>query len=135
VRDARRQAEVVIAFVHWGEESQACPNESQRTLAAALRTAGATAVLGAHPHVLQPLVQEGTMSDAPGVIAYSLGNFVFDRRTGPAGDSVVLELGFDGPRLVDVKAHPHLLDTGRPKAVAAGSAAGARIAAALANPC
>jgi poly-gamma-glutamate synthesis protein (capsule biosynthesis protein) len=135
VREARRQAEVVIAFVHWGEETSPCPNDSQRALAAALRKAGAVAVLGSHPHVLQPLVQEATMTDAPGVVAYSLGNFMFDRRTGPAGDTIVLELVFDGARLVDVKAHPHLLQSGRPRPAAAGTPAAARIAAALANPC
>ncbi len=41
------------------------------------------------PHVLQPIVRDGD-----GVVAYSLGNFVFDRRTGPAGESLVLEIGF-----------------------------------------
>jgi poly-gamma-glutamate synthesis protein (capsule biosynthesis protein) len=130
VRAARAQADVVIAFLHWGEESRICPNDAQRSLAAALRRAGATAVLGAHPHVLQPLVREGD-----GVVAYSLGNFVFDRRTGPAGESVVLELGFDGTRLVEVTTHPHVLDSGRPQPVSHTSAAGRRVAASLANPC
>jgi poly-gamma-glutamate synthesis protein (capsule biosynthesis protein) len=135
VRAARAGADVVVAFVHWGEESKPCPNGDQLKLGRAVRAAGATAVIGSHPHVLQPLVQEGTMTDTPGVIAYSLGNFVFDRRTGVAGDTVVLELVFEGARLVDVKAHPHTLDSGRPRPAARGSDAATRIAAALSNPC
>lgn len=40
---------------------------------------------GAHPHVLQPVERIGRA-----VVAYSLGNFVFDQRRPEASDSAIL---------------------------------------------
>jgi poly-gamma-glutamate synthesis protein (capsule biosynthesis protein) len=61
-------------FAHWGEEYEHEPTASQRELAHAFVDAGADLVIGAHPHVVQPLeVYNNT------AIFYSLGNFVFDQ--------------------------------------------------------
>ncbi|MDW8299024.1 MAG: CapA family protein [Anaerolineae bacterium] len=73
VRAARALADVVIVLLHAGYEYARVPNEIQRTLAYAAMDAGATAVIGAHPHVLQ-----GVQRYRDGIIAYSLGNFAFD---------------------------------------------------------
>jgi poly-gamma-glutamate synthesis protein (capsule biosynthesis protein) len=124
VRRAKAAADVVIVVVHWGTEGATCPEPVVVSLASALRAAGATAVLGSHPHVLQPVKRDGD-----GVIAYSLGNFVFHHRSGPSGDTAVLELGFNGAQLVSVTPHPHLLASGPPRPADAASAA--RIRAAL----
>ncbi|HVV37454.1 MAG TPA: CapA family protein [Acidimicrobiales bacterium] len=126
VQRAKAEADVVIVVVHWGVELAPCPDATIVGLAKALRAAGATVVLGSHPHVLQPIVQ-----DATGLVAYSLGNFVFHHRTGAAGDTAVLDLGFDGARLVSVTTHPHLLASGPPRP--ADATASARIRAEL-NP-
>jgi poly-gamma-glutamate synthesis protein (capsule biosynthesis protein) len=73
VAAARRRADVVIATFHWGVELAPVEDETQRAFADAALAAGATAVIGAHPHVLQPI-----RSAAGGrLVAYSLGNFVF----------------------------------------------------------
>jgi sulfatase modifying factor 1 len=73
IREASRTADAVIPFVHWGPENTPEPGESQRRLARRMVEAGASAVIGAHPHVTQTVdVHRG----AP--IIYSLGNFVFD---------------------------------------------------------
>jgi len=70
---ARRQADAVIPFVHWGPELHPQPEAADRVLARKMIDAGAAAVIGAHPHVPQTVdVHDG----AP--IVYSLGNFVFD---------------------------------------------------------
>lgn len=124
VRRAKAGADVVIAVVHWGIEGAACPGPEITSLGAALLRAGATVVLGSHPHVLQPIVRKAT-----GVIAYSLGNFVFHRRVGRTGDSAVLELGFNGSQLVSVTPHPHTLNFGRPRP--ADPAGAGRVRAAL----
>jgi poly-gamma-glutamate synthesis protein (capsule biosynthesis protein) len=73
VRAARRRADVVVVWFHWGEELATEPAWRQQQLAAAALNAGSTLVLGAHPHVLQPL------TDVPSrrLVAWSLGNFVF----------------------------------------------------------
>ena len=72
IRTARRQADVVIAMFHWGIERDPTPEPYQRALAQTALRAGATAVIGAHPHVLQPIHRPPRR-----LIAYSLGNFVF----------------------------------------------------------
>ncbi len=109
VRAAKAFHPVVIVFLHWGIERDVCPSPEQTTLADRLVEAGATVVVGAHPHVLQPVVAR------PGsLVAYSLGNFVFHNRTGPAGETIVLELRFTGPTLIGFAGHPHELGTGVP---------------------
>lgn len=74
IADARaRGAEVVIVIPHWGEEHQPQANEHQRSRARAIIDAGADAVIGGHPHVVQDYeIYRGKP------ILYSLGNFVFD---------------------------------------------------------
>ena len=128
VRAAAARADVVIVAVHWGREGSPCPEPVQERLGAALLGAGASVVVGSHPHVLQPIV-----GDSRGVLAYSLGNFVFHHRRGAPGESGVLEVRFSGRRVVGHRLHPHVLDAGPPRP--AGPESAARIAAAAANPC
>lgn len=83
-----------VAIVHGGREWSTQVTPEQRRLYRELVHHGANVVIGAHPHVLQEIeAYEG------GLIAYSLGNFLFPGMEGTAGgeDSIVLELGvFDG---------------------------------------
>jgi hypothetical protein len=68
-----QRADLVIPFMHWGQEHEPLASELQRTLARQMIDAGADAVIGAHPHVVQ---DTETYRGKP--IVYSLGNFVFD---------------------------------------------------------
>lgn len=74
IAQARRAgADVVIVVPHWGVEQESVANVHQRRLARALIDAGADAVIGGHPHVVQDVeVYRGKP------VLYSLGNFVFD---------------------------------------------------------
>jgi poly-gamma-glutamate capsule biosynthesis protein CapA/YwtB (metallophosphatase superfamily) len=72
VRLARRRADVVVGTFHWGVERAPREDARQLVFAAAALGAGATAVVGAHPHVLEPARRSGRS-----LVAYSLGNFVF----------------------------------------------------------
>ena len=66
-------ADVVGVVPHWGSEHAPRAHARQRRLARALLDAGADAVIGGHPHVVQDYeVYKGKP------IVYSLGNFVFD---------------------------------------------------------
>jgi poly-gamma-glutamate synthesis protein (capsule biosynthesis protein) len=67
------KADLVLTFLHWGKEYQPQPNERQKTLARLMIDAGADAVIGGHPHVT-----EGAEYYKGHLIAYCLGNFVFD---------------------------------------------------------
>lgn len=75
VKHAKEQAGLVAVTFHWGEELSHTPKEYQQQLAHLMIDAGADAVIGHHPHVLQPVeFYKGKL------IAYSLGNFAFGSR-------------------------------------------------------
>ena len=76
VRTAAGRCDVLIVMVHWGTEYMGQPREEEKKLARALIDAGAGAVIGHHPHVLQPLESYTTAMGRKGLIAYSLGNLV-----------------------------------------------------------
>lgn len=73
IKKVRPEVDLVITFMHWGREYEPEPNERQKTLARTMIDAGADAVIGGHPHVV-----EGFELYKGKPIAYSLGNFVFD---------------------------------------------------------
>ncbi|WP_348063351.1 CapA family protein [Roseateles sp.] len=73
IRAARAQADVVIPYMHWGQEHSETSHARQHALARLMIRAGADAVVGTHPHVRQ----DAEVIDGKPVI-YSLGNFVFD---------------------------------------------------------
>ncbi len=66
-------ADIVIPFMHWGWENEMKAGRRQRELARIMIDAGADAVVGAHPHVIQDTEQ---YRGKP--IIYSLGNFMMD---------------------------------------------------------
>lgn len=72
VQDARSQCDFLCVYVHWGIERNTTPEEYQISMAHALIDAGADAVIGAHPHVLQ-----GVEYYKGKPVFYSLGNFIF----------------------------------------------------------
>jgi poly-gamma-glutamate capsule biosynthesis protein CapA/YwtB (metallophosphatase superfamily) len=100
VKRAARRADVVIATFHWGVERATTEDARQRAFAAIAFQAGAHAVIGAHPHVLQPIRTTGRR-----LVAYSLGNFVFGASSPQTARTGILRLelsarGVEGHRLV-----------------------------------
>ena len=94
VKAARTKADVVVVYFHWGTELRTRPGTKQKTLAKAALAAGADVILGAHPHVLQPIVTHSSGR----LVAYSLGNFVFNPGSVVATRTAALaiDLGQDG---------------------------------------
>ena len=86
VRAASEQADVVIVSLHWGIEYRKAPQPEQVELAHRIIDAGANLILGHHPHVLQPVEKY-----RGGVIAYSLGNFLFDSPYADCRKSTILK--------------------------------------------
>lgn len=74
-------AEVVIVAVHWGEEYKLLPNASQRSLADFLVEQGADAVIGSHPHVIQPMEIRTKADGKKALVVYSLGNYISNMKT------------------------------------------------------
>ena len=67
VRAREMEADIIIALPHWGQEYTTVPDSRQREWAEFLLECGADAVIGSHPHVIQPV-------EFP--VAYSMGNFI-----------------------------------------------------------
>lgn len=71
---AKKDADLVIVSMHFGDEYQDSPNSEQKLISHSAIDFGADLVIGHHPHVIQPIEEyKGKY------IAYSLGNFVFDQ--------------------------------------------------------
>jgi poly-gamma-glutamate capsule biosynthesis protein CapA/YwtB (metallophosphatase superfamily) len=75
IKAAKRKADVVVVFMHWGTEYTTCPNALQQSTAKALAKAGASVIVGAHAH---KLMGAGWLGDT--YVDYGLGNFVWWRR-------------------------------------------------------
>ena len=67
----RENVDVLIVAMHWGVEYASSPNDSQEEIANYLADLGVDIIIGAHPHVLQPI----TWIDDT-LVMYSLGNFI-----------------------------------------------------------
>ncbi|MDL2218801.1 CapA family protein [Ruminococcaceae bacterium OttesenSCG-928-O06] len=77
VRRAAELADAVVVGIHWEVENSHQVTDKQRTLAANLADWGATAIIGTHPHVIQPIEYiTGTETGRSIPVAYSLGNFL-----------------------------------------------------------
>jgi len=112
VARARLEADVVIVLNHWGTEYTPVPTDRQRGLAREAVGAGATLVIGNHPHAVQAVeFLKG------GFVSYALGNFVFDQDWSlETQQGVVLEAVFHGTRLVSVRFLPvHIYDQHQPR--------------------
>jgi poly-gamma-glutamate synthesis protein (capsule biosynthesis protein) len=101
IEQARRQADIVLVAFHWGQEGKTQLREYQERLGRAAIDAGAAAVIGHHPHILQAVERY-----KDGVILYSLGNFTFGSYSKTAQVSAVAELVFDGNRVQQLRLHP-----------------------------
>ena len=71
IEAVRDKVDVLIVAMHWGVEYASTPNASQEEIAEYLASLDVDIILGAHPHVLQPI----TWIDDT-LVMYSLGNFI-----------------------------------------------------------
>lgn len=102
---ARGDVDAVIVTPHWGDEYHASPNREQVRLAHRLLDAGALAILGAHPHVLQPWEKHLTPDGRETFVIYSLGNFVSGQSHLPRRSTMLLYLGLTRGRDRKTRIH------------------------------
>jgi len=76
VRAARAQCDLLLISIHWGIEYAPAPRPEDVDIAHKMLEAGASAVIGHHPHVLQPIETYLTQDNRKTVIFFSLGNFL-----------------------------------------------------------
>lgn len=74
--------DLILAFMHWGEEYERFPSSVQKKLAGFLFHLGVDAIIGSHPHVVQPIeILTDTLDgffQRP--VFWSLGNFISNQR-------------------------------------------------------
>ena len=101
VSSAKTVADVVIVLPHWGIEYADVPEEYQRSWAQEFLNAGATLVVGNHPHIVQP-----AEAFSNGVAFYALGNFVFDQGHNFRREGIVVQATFNGSQLASWNLEP-----------------------------
>ncbi len=104
IRTARKRADILIVFPHWGIEFSRSRAAYQEQLAKRWAGMGVDLVLGAHSHI------PGGIGDVDGTpVFYSLGNFIFDQNWSTATtEGVLLEMTWQGSKLVQARLHPFL---------------------------
>jgi len=76
VKNARAQCDFLVVSIHWGVEYAPAPRPEDVETAHKMLDAGASVIVGHHPHVLQPVETYRTQDGRNTVIFYSLGNFL-----------------------------------------------------------
>jgi poly-gamma-glutamate synthesis protein (capsule biosynthesis protein) len=88
IKEAKKNADYVIAYVHWGTEYSYELEEVQLSTGREYLDAGADIIIGAHPHILQGIEY---YNGKP--IVYSLGNYWFNNKD---IDTILLNIHFYG---------------------------------------
>lgn len=145
ISEIRSEVDLIVVRMHWGIPHGWCAAfqgplaDYQRPLGHALLEAGADLIVGHHPHTVHGVERHGR-----GLIAYSLGNFLFhsmgtagkleaaenDRpydlrslQTGEALETVLMEVQVDGGRPRRVRFLPTAMDEhGEPRFLSGGDA-------------
>lgn len=91
---ARKDADTVVVFLHWGTEKQFCANAQQLELAPKLAAAGADIIVGSHAH---RVLAGGFLG--PAYVDYGLGNLVFKAGGGDGRDTGLLRVTATGRRI------------------------------------
>lgn len=89
-------ANLIIPVLHWGVEYQTKENKEQQQISSWLSNAGASAIIGMHPHVVEPVkyiptnFKKHQQDSIP--VAYSLGNFISNQRDRYCDGGVLVRL-------------------------------------------
>lgn len=110
VRSLDSEVDRVVVLPHWGAE-YVPQRVSERALAERLIAAGADLIIGTHPHVVQGLEEiDGRL------VAYSLGNFIFDQSWSvPTQQGVILKVIFDESKPLNIDVEPVQITAAQPR--------------------
>jgi hypothetical protein len=93
VRESARTDDLVVVYLHWGEEGSTCPTTTQEQVARTMEAAGADIVVGTHSHTLLGSGRRGAA-----YVSYGLGNFYWYH--GRQSETGVLRLSVRGGEVV-----------------------------------
>jgi poly-gamma-glutamate capsule biosynthesis protein CapA/YwtB (metallophosphatase superfamily) len=123
VERARKVADTVVVYLHWGTELDACPNPLQEPLAQLLVKAGADIIVGTHAHVL---LGAGYLGSA--YVDYGLGNFAFYDNSPPENASGSLVITVTGRHIDSATWRPAVIVDDLPQPLTGAAAASAMAA-------
>ncbi|NLJ72539.1 MAG: CapA family protein [Syntrophomonadaceae bacterium] len=89
----RPQVDALVVFLHWGIEYTTKPTPEQEILAKEILEMGADAIIGSHPHVIQPM-EIFEINGQKKLVAYAIGNFISHQRGVERNSGIVLKLKF-----------------------------------------
>ncbi|MFC1509456.1 CapA family protein [Candidatus Omnitrophota bacterium] len=89
IAEAKKKHDVVILYPHWGKEYTGLPTESQKVFAHRSVDAGADIIAGHGPHQVQETERYGNS-----IIAYSLGNCIFDQKYEETRSGIILRVNY-----------------------------------------
>lgn len=101
VKEASAFADLVIVSFHWSAEHLKTPKNYQRSLGKLCIDSGADLVFGHHPHVIQ-----GMERYKDGLIAYSLGNFIFASYSQKIREAIILQVKMGRSGLKEARIYP-----------------------------
>jgi poly-gamma-glutamate synthesis protein (capsule biosynthesis protein) len=87
IERAHSDHDLIVVLLHWGREDHEQPSALQVEVAHELVDGGADLVIGHHPHVVQ-----GIERYKGGLVAYSLGNFLFPSHEHEYRNSMILRV-------------------------------------------
>ena len=91
----RADPDFIIVAIHWGIEYERDENREQQKLAEYMIKNGADAIIGSHPHVIQPVKRyypDKYDTFKYNLIVYSLGNFVSNQRARYKDGGIMFEI-------------------------------------------
>ncbi|WP_435765671.1 CapA family protein [Oceanobacillus sp. CF4.6] len=80
IEQVKEQADVIVLSLHFGNENERFPNDTQKDLVQFAADQGVDVVIGHHPHVLQPMEWVTGEDGNQTFVAYSLGNFLSNQQ-------------------------------------------------------
>lgn len=89
------EPDIIIAYMHWGAEYQLTENRRQREQAQFLADAGADLIIGAHPHVVQPVRYIHKNNGDSILCAYSLGNYISNQIREDTDGGMMFEINYE----------------------------------------
>ena len=79
IEAAKLVSDFIMVSIHWGNEDQFMYNDEQKRVGQLIADAGADAIIGHHPHVIQPIEWLTGANGNRTLCVYSLGNFAAEQ--------------------------------------------------------